>query len=270
MIGVFDSGFGGLTILRELRRALPDYDFAYLGDNARAPYGTRSFETIYKYTLQAVTELFALGAPLVILACNTASAKALRTIQQKDLERLAPGNRVLGIVRPTAETIGNYSKSGHIGIFATPGTVSSGSYLIEIGHFFPELSVTQHACPLWVPLVENGELASEGTRFFVRRDVEALFEADPAIDTVLLACTHYPLLEGLIREFLPKEVTLLSQGGIVAERTVDYLKRHPEIETRLSRGGMTRFWTTDTAEFFERGAGLFGERQISARTLTFM
>lgn len=269
MIGVFDSGFGGLTILRELKKALPQYDFAYLGDNARAPYGTRSFETIYAYTRQAVDSLFSLGCPLVILACNTASAKALRSIQQNDLPSLAPENRVLGIVRPTAECIGQFSKTGHVGILATPGTVSSKSYLMEISHFSPDLVVSQHSCPLWVPLVENGELESAGTEYFVKRDIETLFRKDPLIDTVLLACTHYPLLTPIIQKFLPKGVRLVSQGEIVAKRTLDYLNRHPEIEIRLKKTGKTEFWTTDTVDFFEKGAFLFGERNISAKKLTF-
>ena len=227
MIGVFDSGFGGLTILRNLQKALPQYDYLYLGDNARAPYGSRTFETIFRYTLQAVRELFSRGCPLVILACNTASAKALRSIQQDVLPYEFPDKRVLGIVRPTAEEIGKFSKSGHIGIFGTAGTVSSGSYLIEINHFYPELKVTQHACPMWVPLVEYGERESEGARFFVKKDVDALLAQDPDIDTVLLACTHYPLLEGAIRAALPEKVKLVFQGDIVSEKTVDYLKRHP-------------------------------------------
>lgn len=267
MIGLFDSGFGGLTILREVRKSLPDYDFAYLGDNARAPYGTRSFETIYKYTLEAVEKLFDMGCPLVILACNTASAKALRTIQQQDLPHIAPNNRVLGIVRPTAETIGVVSKTGHIGIFATPGTVTSESYLIEISRFFPNLKVTQHACPFWVPLVENGELDSEGTRFFVRRDVELLLAQDPQIDTVLLACTHYPMLKDVVRECLPAHIRLISQGSIVAESTRNYLKRHPEIDARLTKNQKMEFYTTDTVEFFKKGACLFGENEISVEKI---
>ena len=212
MIGVFDSGFGGLTILKNLQKALPQYDYLYLGDNARAPYGSRSFETIFRYTLQAVRELFSRGCPLVILACNTASAKALRSIQQDVLPYEFPDKRVLGIVRPTAEEIGKFSKSGHIGIFGTAGTVSSGSYLIEINHFFPDLKVTQHACPMWVPLVEYGERESEGARFFVKKDVDALLAEDPDIDTVLLACTHYPLLEGAIRAALPEKVNVPSSA----------------------------------------------------------
>lgn len=269
MIGVFDSGFGGLTILQNLKKVLPDYDFLYLGDNARAPYGSRSFETIYRYTLQSVRELFARGCPLVILACNTASARALRSIQQQILPVEFPDRRVLGIIRPTAEEIGGFSKTGHIGIFATAGTVSSDSYAIEIKHFFPQLKVTQHACPMWVPLVENGERGTEGARFFVKKDVDALMAKDPDIDTVLLACTHYPLLEEEIRAALPPQVRLVFQGDIVADKTRDYLRRHPEMDGRLSKGGKTAFLTSDTAKFFEKGAFMFGIDNISAESLTF-
>lgn len=269
MIGVFDSGFGGLTILRDLQKVLPQYDYLYLGDNARAPYGSRSFETIYRYTLQAVRELFSRGCPLVILACNTASARALRSIQQQVLPFEFPDRRVLGIIRPTAEEIGRVSKTGHIGIFATAGTVSSGSYPIEINHFYPELKVTQHACPMWVPLVEYGERESDGARYFVKKEVEAVLREDPEIDTILLACTHYPLLEKAIRESTPPGVNLVFQGSIVVDKTVDYLKRHPEIEKRLAKNGKTSFLTTDTAEFFEKGAFFFGMQDISAESLTF-
>ena len=269
MIGVFDSGFGGLTILRDLQKVLPEYDYLYLGDNARAPYGSRSFETIYRYTLQAVRELFGRGCPLVILACNTASARALRSIQQDILPFEYPDRRVLGIIRPTAEEAGNFSKTGHIGIFATAGTVSSGSYTIEINRFYPELKVTQHACPMWVPLVEYGERGTEGAQFFVQKEVDSLMKEDPEIDAVLLACTHYPLLEAEIRKALPAGVRPIFQGDIVARKTVDYLKRHPEIETRLSKTGKTNFLTTDTAKFFEKGANLFGMSDISAESLTF-
>ncbi|MCQ2062468.1 MAG: glutamate racemase [Fibrobacter sp.] len=269
MIGVFDSGFGGLTILRDLQKALPQYDFLYLGDNARAPYGSRSFETIYRYTLESVRELFRRGCPLVILACNTASARALRSIQQQVLPVEFPDRRVLGIIRPTAEEIGGFSKTGHVGVFATAGTVSSRSYVIEIEHFFPQLKVTQHACPMWVPLVENGECDTEGAQFFVKKDVEALLKEDPEIDAVLLACTHYPLLERQIRAALPSHVRLVFQGDIVAAKTVDYLKRHPEMEVRLSKGGKTEFLTSDTAKFFKKGAFLFGMQDISAESLTF-
>lgn len=270
MIGVFDSGFGGLTILKELRQALPEYDFLYLGDNARAPYGPRSFETIHRYTWQSVSFLLNLGCPLVILACNTASARALRTIQQRDLPKSGHEGRVLGIIRPTAEVIGNYSKTGHIGIFATPGTVTSESYLIEIRRFFPALSVSQQACPFWVPLVENGEFDSEGARFFIKRDVEALLKKDPKIDTILLGCTHYPLIADQIRQYLPDSVQLVSQGAIVAEKTVDYLKRHPEIDKLLKKSKNSRFLTTDTVDFFKKGAFLFGEETISVESLTFI
>lgn len=269
MIGVFDSGFGGLTILKDLKKALPQYDYLYLGDNARAPYGSRSFETIYRYTLQAVRELFNRGCPLVILACNTASAKALRSIQQNVLPVEFPDRRVLGIVRPTAEEIGKYSKSGHIGILATSGTVSSGSYLLEIKHFFPDLVVNQHACPMWVPIVEYGERGTEGARFFVKKEVDALMAEDPEIDTVLLACTHYPLLREEIEAALPPHVRLVIQGSIVADKTADYLKRHPEIENRLTKNGKCSFLTTDSAKFFEKGAFLFGMQDISAEMLTF-
>ena len=270
MIGVFDSGFGGLTILRELRRVLPENDFLYLGDNARSPYGSRSFETIHRYTWQAVSYLFEQGCPLVIIACNTASARALRTIQQQDLIKSSYSGRVLGIIRPTAEEIGLYSKTGHIGVFATPGTVYSESYLIEIQHFFKDLKVSQQACPLWASLVENGELNSEGARYFIKRDVDSLLEKDPDIDTILLGCTHYPLIADQIREFLPKNVQLLSQGPIVAQKTLDYLKRHPEIDSVLKKSGKTDFLTTDTVQFFKKGAFLFGESAISVKSLTFL
>ncbi|MCQ2102420.1 MAG: glutamate racemase [Fibrobacter sp.] len=269
MIGVFDSGFGGLTILRDLQKVLPQYDYLYLGDNARAPYGSRSYETIYRYTLQCVRELFSRGCPLVILGCNTASARALRRIQQEVLPFEFPDRRVLGIIRPTAEEIGRYSKTGHIGIFATAGTVLSDSYSIEINHFYPSLKVVQHACPLWAPLVEYGERDSEGTRFFVKREVDAILQEDPEIDAILLACTHYPLLEKPLRQSTPDRVRLVFQGSIVAEKTSDYLFRHPEMEARLSKNGKTSFLTTDTAEFFEKGAEFFGMDGISAESLTF-
>lgn len=269
MIGVFDSGFGGLTILRDLQKVLPAYDFLYLGDNARAPYGSRSFETIYRYTLESVRTLFARGCPLVILACNTASARALRSIQQDVLPFEFPDRRVLGIIRPTAEEIGKFSRTGHVGIFATAGTVSSQSYVLEIQKFFPNLTVTQHACPMWVPLVECGEGDTEGARYFVKKDVDALLAADPKIDTVLLACTHYPLLTAAIRAALPPQVNLVFQGDIVAGKTVDYLRRHPEMDARLTKGGKTAFLTSDTAKFFEKGANLFGMKDISAESLTF-
>ncbi len=256
-IGVFDSGYGGLTILRELAKALPGHDFAYLGDNARSPYGSRSFETIRRYTLQAVTRLFALGCPLVVLACNTASARALRTLQQRDLPEIAPDRRVLGILRPTTEEAGRLSRTGHVGILGTEGTVRSESYPIEIGEFFPEVRVSQQACPLWVPFVENGETSGEAVEWFVRRDVGRLMAQDPEIDAVILACTHYPLLMDLIEKALPEGVKAVSQGKLVAKKLVDYLKRHPEIDERLSKTGSRRFYTTEQPEFFDKRGGIF-------------
>lgn len=233
-IGVFDSGLGGLTVLKEIVKALPDHDYIYLGDNARAPYGPRSFETVYQFTLEAVKWLFEQGCPLVILACNTASAKALRTIQQRDLPLMKdPGKRVLGVIRPTTEVIGDYTETGHIGILGTQGTVDSGSYLIEIGKAFPEVHVHQQACPEWVPLVESGAYLNDAADVQVRACLEQLAAQSDKIDTVLLACTHYPLLLPRIRKMLPARVQLVSQGQIVAESLVDYLKRHPEMESRL-------------------------------------
>lgn len=263
-IGVFDSGYGGLTVLREIVNRLPDYDYCYLGDNARAPYGTRSFETVYHYTLQCVQWFFDQGCPLVILACNTASAKALRTIQQNDLPRIAPDRRVLGVIRPTAEVIGRYSKSGAVGVVATPGTVSSGSYLLEMERFYPLLQVYQEACPLWVPLVENNEQDSPGADYFVKQHLDALFARGPRIDTLLLGCTHYPLLRDKISRFLPAGVTVLSQGEIVAASLEDYLHRHPEMAARCSRNGRRRFCTTDSTADFERHATAFYGSSLQA------
>lgn len=256
-IGVFDSGYGGLTVLREIIGKLPGYDYLYLGDNSRAPYGSRSFETIYHYTLQCVQWLFDQGCPLVILACNTASAKALRSIQQKDLPVIAPDNRVLGVIRPTSEVIGNFTSSNKVGILATNGTVQSQSYLLEIEKFFPEIQVTQQACPIWVPLVENDEYENAGADFFIQKGVRQLLEKQPDIDTVLLACTHYPLLQDKIKRYLPENVKVISQGGIVANSLEDYLQRHPEMEVRLSRGGNRAFYTTDAPEDFNRAASKF-------------
>jgi glutamate racemase len=259
-IGVFDSGYGGLTVLRELVNRLPDYDYLYLGDNARAPYGNRSFETVYEYTLQCVRWFFDQGCPLVILACNTASAKALRTIQQKDLPQLAPDRRVLGVIRPTTELIGQFSHTGSVGILATNGTVASGSYPVEINRFFPALKVYQEACPMWVPLVENGEYESAGADFFIRKNLDNLFRKGRDIDTVLLACTHYPLLRDKIQAALPNGIHLLSQGQIVAESLADYLQRHPEMEERCRRGSERRFFTTDSPQDFDNHAtAFFGE-----------
>jgi glutamate racemase len=256
-IGVFDSGYGGLTVLKEIAARLPQYDYLYLGDNGRAPYGSRSFDTVYHYTLECVQWLFSSGCPLVVLACNTASAKALRTIQQKDLPRIAPDRRVLGVIRPTAEVIGGFSRTGNVGVLATRGTVQSGSYLIEIGHFFPEIKVFQQACPLWVPLIENNEQDKPGADYFVREYMDQLRAQSDGIDTILLACTHYPLLENKIRAFLPSGSRLISQGPIVADSLADYLQRHPEIEQRCSRSGEIRFFTTDSTEDFDNHAGIF-------------
>lgn len=256
-IGVFDSGYGGLTVFRELVARLPQYDFMYLGDNARAPYGTRSFETVYRYTLECVQWLFHQSCPLIILACNTASAKALRTIQQQDLERINPKGRVLGVIRPSSELIGHYSNSGSIGILATSGTVQSNSYAIEIQKFFPHLQITQQACPMWVPLIENGEHEGPGARFFIHKYTQLLMQANPGIDTVLLACTHYPLLQQQIAAALPAAVRVVGQGGIVAASLADYLQRHPEIEGQLTQGGQRLFYTTDSVADFNTHATVF-------------
>lgn len=267
-IGVFDSGYGGLTILKELVKTLPEYDFLYLGDNARAPYGSRSFDTVYEYTLQCVNALFDNGCELVILACNTASAKALRTIQQKDLPLIDPKKRVLGVIRPTSEIIGNYSKSKQIGIFATTGTVNSESYIIEIQKFFPELAVFQEACPMWVPLIENNELDNEGADYFVKRHIDNLFKQSQHIDTIILGCTHYPLLKPLISKYLPSHVTLLTQGTIIADGLKDYLIRHPEMDALISKNQLVDFFTTDNADQFNEKASLFFGSNVVSNHLT--
>lgn len=250
-IGIFDSGYGGLTVFRSIIKELPGYDYIYLGDTARAPYGNRSFQTIHQYTLECVQWLFNQGCPLVILACNTASAKALRTIQQQDLPHIDPSKRVLGVIRPTAEVIGNYTKTNEIGVLGTKGTVQSGSYVLEIGKFFPDVKVIQQACPLWVPLIENAEYNGPGADYFVKEYLDLLLAQSNNIDTVLLGCTHYPLLYNKIRAFLPLSVQILSQGDIVAHSLVDYLKRHPEMDERLSKNQTQRFFTTtdDTPDF---------------------
>src|SRR3984957_12209239 len=248
-IGVFDSGYGGLTVLKALTDRLPQYDYIYLGDNARAPYGNRSFETVYQYTLQSVQWLFSEGCPLVILACNTASAKALRTIQQNDLPRIAPDNRVLGVIRPTTERVGNYTQTGNVGVLATRGTVLSESYPIEIAKFFPEIRVFQQACPLWVPLIENNEHDKPGADYFVKAYMDLLQDQCADMDTALGGCTHYPLLREKIAACLPAGSQLISQGEIVADSLADYLQRHPEIEDRISRSGTSpRFYTTASTE----------------------
>jgi glutamate racemase len=261
-IGVFDSGYGGLTVLKELVARLPGYDYIYLGDNARAPYGNRSFETVYQYTLQCVEWLFAQGCPLVVLACNTASAKALRTIQQLDLPRIAPDHRVLGVIRPTTEVVGRYSQSGKVGILATRGTVLSESYPIEIAKFFPNVQVFQQPCPLLVPLIENNEHDKPGADYFVKTYTDQLLNRCKEIDTVVLACTHYPLLKDKIAACLPAGSTLISQGEIVADSLADYLQRHPEMKNRLSRNGTERFYTTDSTEDFDSHASIFYGRHL--------
>lgn len=271
-IGVFDSGFGGLTILREIIRELPQYNYIYLGDNARAPYGSRSFEVVYEYTREAVHRLFDMGCRLVILACNTASAKALRTIQQIDLPHWDTERRVLGVIRPSVEAIGTYSHNRHIGILATRGTVASGSYPLEIeklygaGHF----QITQLACPMWVPLVENNELTGEGAEYFVHKYIDELLEIDPDIDTIILGCTHYPLLRPLIAKAVPPGVRIVSQGRIVAASLGNYLQRHPEMDACLGRGGVVKYYTTDEVGLFERMAGIFMGEMVECNKADLM
>lgn len=260
-IGVFDSGYGGLTILKEFREELPEYDFLYLGDNARAPYGTRSFEVVYEFTLEAIEELFSRGCELVILACNTASAKALRSVQQNDLPRIAPLKRVLGVIRPTTEIIGSLSKSGRVGVLATEGTVRSNSYLIEIAKFSPEVKVYQQACPMWVPLIENHQHLSAPGKEFIREDVEELLAMDPDIDVIILGCTHYPIVKETIEEVVPAHVQVIAQGEIVANRLKNYLQRHPEIEQLCTKGGTVQYLTTESSGTFDHKATQFiGER----------
>jgi len=261
-IGIFDSGYGGLTILEKIRKRLPEYDYVYLGDNARTPYGSRSFEVVYEFTLQAVKWLFNHNCPLVILACNTASAKALRTIQQKDLPLLDPQRRVLGVIRPTVECIGQITKTRHVGILGTPGTIASGSYTLEIYKINPDIVVEGEACPMWVPLVENNEHDKPGADYFIKQHLNNILVKDPAIDTMILACTHYPLLEKKIRTFLPESISLVSQGMLVAESLEDYLRRHPEIETSFSKNAICRFYTTESEEKFSTMASLFLEGDI--------
>jgi glutamate racemase len=256
-IGVFDSGYGGLTVLKSMVEKLPAYDFLYLGDNARAPYGNRSFETVYQYTRECVQWFFSRGCPLVILACNTSSAKALRTIQQQDLAESGTTNRVLGVIRPTTEIAGLLSKTGHVGILATSGTVNSGSYVLEIKKFFPHVKVFQQACPLWVPLIENNEHLGSGADYFIKKYVDGLLGQSPDIDTVLLACTHYPLLMEKLGLHFPPSIKIISQGDIVAESLVKYLKNHPEIDSRCSRQAGISFYTTDDCADFDQHGGYF-------------
>ena len=266
-IGVFDSGYGGLTVLKEIIKKLPGYDYIYLGDNARAPYGNRSFETVYRYTLECVKWFFSRGCHLVILACNTASAKALRTIQQNDLPGIDKEKRVLGVIRPTAEVIGGFSESKHIGILGTTGTVASNSYVLEIQKFYSDIKVYQQACPLWVPLIENTEYDNHGTDFFVKKSIHQLLQQDENIDTILLACTHYPLLLDKIKEYSPADMKILTQGEIVAESLEDYLLRHPEIESKCSKNNSREFYTTDSIEDFDDHASIFFGEQVHSKHL---
>lgn len=263
-IGIFDSGVGGLTVLKSIREALPQYDYIYLGDNARAPYGTRSFEVIYQYTLQAVKKLFSMDCNLVILACNTASAKALRTIQQNDLPNIAPDKRVLGVIRPTTENIAKYTKSKHVGVLATYGTVKSESYVIEINKYSPGVTVTQEACPIWVPLVEQNEYTTEGGQYFIKKHLDEIFKKDPLIDTLVLGCTHYPILINEIKKYTPSHVQIISQGDIVAQQLKDYLQRHSRLETMCSKGGTVTYFTTEDSLSFKDKAAIFMNEAIEA------
>jgi glutamate racemase len=263
-IGVFDSGYGGLTVLAELRKKLPNHDFIYFGDNARAPYGNRSFDVVYEFTLEAVKFLFEQGCPLVILACNTASAKALRTIQQKDLPQIAPNNRVLGVIRPSTEVIGERTKTGHVGVLGTLGTIHSGSYPIELAKFAPSVQVHQHACPMWVPLIENQQYEHPAGRQFIAEDTKAIMSQHPQIDTILLACTHYPVLKAQIQGLVGPEVQVISQGAIVAEKLESYLRAHPEMESRLSKAAQMIYFTSETPSVFNDKAGYFLQQEVSA------
>jgi len=256
-IGVFDSGYGGLTVLSSLVEKLPEYDFLYLGDNARSPYGSRSFDVIYEYTLQAVEELFSRGCHLVILACNTASAKALRTIQQKDLPRLDPSKRVLGVIRPSTEAIGDLTHSGVVGLLATEGTIRSQSYAIELAKYAPDVTLVQQVCPMWVPLIENNLFDTPSGKAFIKADIDALLQQNPDIDTIVLGCTHYPILLELISSLLPSSIRLISQGPIVAEKLSEYLNRHPEMEMKCSKNGSVDFLTSENAMEFNKKASHF-------------
>ena len=267
-IGVFDSGYGGLTILDKIREVLPEYDYIYLGDNARAPYGTRSFEVVYEFTRQAVNKLFDMGCHLVILACNTASAKALRSIQMNDLPQIDPARRVLGVIRPTVECVGEISKNQHIGVLATAGTIKSESYPLEIHKLFPEIQVSGTACPMWVSLVENNESQDEGADYFIRKYIDQLLSKDPQIDTVILGCTHFPILLPKIRQYIPDHISVIAQGEYVAESLKDYLKRHPEMDAKCTKNGNCQFYTTEAEEKFSESASTFLKQQINVKHIT--
>ena len=267
-IGVFDSGYGGLTILSKIREALPEYDYIYLGDNARTPYGTRSFEIVYEFTLQAVNKLFEMGCHLVILACNTASAKALRTIQMNDLPNIDPDRRVLGVIRPTAECIGSMTQTRHVGILATAGTIKSESYPLEVHKLFEDIKVSGEACPMWVPLVENNEANGEGADFFIRKYIDNLLAKDRQIDTLVLGCTHYPILLPKIQKFIPQGVKVVAQGEYVATSLKDYLHRHPEMDMKCTREGKCRFYTTEAEDKFIESASMFLNENIKVQRIT--
>lgn len=267
-IGIFDSGYGGLTILRCIRQLMPQYDYLYLGDNARTPYGTRSFEVVYEFTSQCVEKLFEMGCHLIIIACNTASAKALKSIQVNDIPQLDEHRRVLGIIRPTVESLGDITRTRHIGILATPGTIKSMSYPMEIHKLFPDIRVTGEACPIWVPLVETGEYRCEGTDFFIEKHVRALLDKDPKIDTIVLGCTHYPLLLERIRKYVPENIRIVSQGEYVASSLQDYLFRHPEIDAKCTKNGECRYLTTESTEQFLPSASIFLNESIKAETIS--
>jgi glutamate racemase len=266
-IGIFDSGYGGLTILRDIQQRMPDRDFIYLGDNARAPYGSRSFDVVYTFTLQCVQRLFEMGCHLVILACNTASAKALRNIQQNDLPRLDPERRVLGIIRPTVEQVGLTSQTRHIGLVGTTGTVQSKSYPLEFKKLYPDITVTDKACPMWVPLVENNEYNGDGADFFVKKYIDELIKKDEQIDTLILGCTHYPLLIEKIKKYLPERVRIVSQGELIAESLENYLSRHENIDAKCTRNGVTKYYTTESVEKFNEAASIFLNKKVEAQHL---
>lgn len=267
-IGIFDSGYGGLTILHGIRQLLPQYDYLYLGDNARTPYGTRSFDVVYEFTRQAVIRMFEMGCQLVILGCNTASAKALRSIQQNDLPKLDAQRRVLGVIRPTAEVIGSLTRTRHVGIFATEGTIKSESYTLEIHKLFPDIKVSGVACPFWVPLVEYNEADSPGADYFVKKRIDQLLRLDPEIDTVILGCTHYPLLLPKIHKYMPRGIRIISQGEYVAEALKDYLERHQDMEQRCTKGGMTHYLTTENPDKFREQAQLFLHEPVTVENIT--
>ena len=267
-IAIFDSGYGGLTILDKIQKKLPHYDFIYLGDNARTPYGNRSFEVVYEYTKQAVLKLFEMGSPLIVLACNTASAKALRTIQQNDLPKIDPDKRVLGVIRPSVEKVNEITITGKVGVVGTVGTIQSESYPLEIKKLFPEIEVFQEACPMWVPLVENDEYNSEGADYFIQKNLSTLLSQNNQLDTVILGCTHYPLLIEKIRKYLPEKINIIEQGQVVAESLEDYLHRHPELDNYCSKGGTTKFYTTESVVKFKQTAGIFLNNEIEVSHIT--